>query len=119
MRKYEDNIEIDREGPRARFFQLSRETPKPSITTPENPQIKVVLCQNEVRGGIYILTRREPWQVQREHCPGGTESRIPNLSLSFLEISNLEHYREFEVSKYKTFSKCSTHGYYILKKSSI
>ena len=29
---------------------------QPLITTPEKPQIKVILCQNETRGGIYILT---------------------------------------------------------------
>ncbi len=35
------------------------------------------------------------------------------LFMTFLETSSLENYHEFEVSRYKTFSKCSTHGYYI------
>ena len=29
---------------------------QPLITTPENPQILVILCENEAIGGIYILT---------------------------------------------------------------
>ena len=32
------------------FSRLSWET-----STPENPQIKVILCQNEARGGTYVL----------------------------------------------------------------
>ena len=29
---------------------------QPLVTTPEKPQIKVMLCQNEARGGTYVLT---------------------------------------------------------------
>ena len=36
-----------------------------------------------------------------------------------LETSNLENYHEFDVSKYNIFWKCSTHGYYMLRKSCI
>ena len=36
----------------------------------------------------------------------------------FLDTSSLENH-EFEVSKYEIFSKCSTHGYYILRKSCV
>ena len=39
--------------------------------------------------------------------------------LTFLETSSLEDYHEFEVSKYKIFSRCSTHGYYTLRTSCI
>ena len=29
---------------------------QPLITTPENPQVKVILCQHGARGGVYVLT---------------------------------------------------------------
>ncbi len=42
--------------------------------------------------------------------------RIPNFFLIVSEASSLENHREFEVSKYIVFSKCGTHGYYMLRK---
>ena len=52
--------------------------------------------------------------------PRGAPNReILTFFLTLLETSGLENYHELEVSKYKIFSKCSTHGHYVLRKSCI
>ena len=52
--------------------------------------------------------------------PRGAPNReILTFFLTLLETSGLENYHELEVSKHESFSTCSAHGYYILRKSRI